>query len=154
MQRCVLDDESWKDLKEIFELFDTFGNENIQLKQFLHKFKTSSRYNNLLEKEVIHFPAIQRSYSLKKILFEIEHKLQIGENYVKWEEIRSIIEHFRHIPEPTIDAIQQNRIRSAVITSSTNSYMLKPEILTHIKDVFSRCPKYCSDFVKITHFCS
>ena len=65
----VLDEETWSDLKEIFDLFDTFGNETIQLKNLFQKLKINVQYKNLLNKEAIYFPAIQRYYTLRKVFF-------------------------------------------------------------------------------------
>jgi hypothetical protein len=69
VKKCVLDDETWKSLRDVFSLFDTFGNETIQLKQFFHKLKTSVGYKTLLQNDAVEFPTIKRSYPLKKVLF-------------------------------------------------------------------------------------
>jgi hypothetical protein len=59
-------------------MFDTFGNETIQLKQFLNKIKIGVQYKYLLDLDVLAFQNINRTYTLRKILFEVENKLNIG----------------------------------------------------------------------------
>lgn len=152
-KKCVFDDESWNELKQIFDLFDTFGNETIQISKFFKKLK-NIKFKNLIEQDVICFPNLKRSYSLKKILFELENKKKIGQEYYSWLEIKELIENFTHIKGPTIDTISKENIAQGIITPFSNSFMLKEEILTQFKEIYERCPKYCSHFVKVAQFCS
>lgn len=70
-RKCVLEIQTWKQLKEVFEIFDTFGNQTIQVNKFFQKLKISPQYRTLLSQNVIYYPNIKRYYSLGKILFEL-----------------------------------------------------------------------------------
>jgi hypothetical protein len=102
---------------------------------------------------VLYYPLVDRSYKLKKIIFDLENKLSITDSFVRWEEVRKLIENFNHIQYPTLDVIERRRLASGKITYSSNTFMLKEEILTFIKDIYNRSPKYCDHFIKITNFC-
>mgnify|MGYP000324301712 CR=1 FL=1 len=77
-KKCVLDEESWKELKNIFDIFDTFGNETIEVGKFFRKLTSSHQYRHLLKKDAIYFPNIHRHYPLQKIIFELENKIKIS----------------------------------------------------------------------------
>ena len=59
-----------------------------------------------------------------------------------------MIENFTHVPEPTIDVIYAKNIRKGIIKKDTNYFMVEPEVLKIVKNIFYRCPKYCQSFVK------
>ena len=72
---------------------------------------------------------------------------------MRWEDIRKLISNFNHIKEPTIDVIDRKYLASGKISYNSNTYMLKDEVLTFIKEVYNRSPKYCDLFIKVTNFC-
>ena len=47
-KRCILSEESWKDLKAIFSTLDTFGDETIYLGPFIYKVKNNYGNRNLI----------------------------------------------------------------------------------------------------------
>ncbi len=53
---------------------DTFGNETIHIKPFIQKLKNCHTNPNLIYTPVIEFPEIERVYTLKKVVFDLEHK--------------------------------------------------------------------------------
>jgi hypothetical protein len=72
---------------------------------------------------------------------------------VRWEDIRKLIANFNHIKEPTIDVIDRKHLAAGKITYNSNTFMLKEDIITFLKEVYNRSPKYCDFFVKISNFC-
>lgn len=74
---------------------------------------------------MLEFPSIRRSYKFKKIIFDIEHKMNMNDSFVRWEEIKQLIMNFNHIKEPTIDVIERKYLAAGKITHSSNTFMLK-----------------------------
>lgn len=61
---CILPEESWQKLKNIFDTLDTFGNEQINLKAFFKKVKNNPSSISLLSTPAISYPEIKRIYTL------------------------------------------------------------------------------------------
>jgi hypothetical protein len=69
-----LPEESWKKLKAIFDTLDTFGNEKICIKMFYQRIRNNPSCLSLLSSEAVDYPEIQRTYTLEKVLFDLENK--------------------------------------------------------------------------------
>jgi len=100
----ILPEETWMKLKNIFDTLDTFGNEKICVQAFFHKIKNNASSIGLLSTPAVEFPEINRIYSLEKVIFDLENKMEF-EAKTDWETIKDIITHFTHIEEPTFDLI-------------------------------------------------
>ncbi len=66
-------------MKNIFNTLDTFGNETIPIYPFFKKLKTCHSNPSLIFTPVIEFPEIKRIYTLKKVVFDLEHKFKFND---------------------------------------------------------------------------
>lgn len=76
-KRCCMEEANWEELRGLFNQLDTFGRGTIRTGEFFHKMKTVSASKELLECKVILFSNINRYYTFSKVLFEIEHKINM-----------------------------------------------------------------------------
>jgi hypothetical protein len=66
-------------------------------------------------------------------MFDIEPKLNMNDQFVRWEDIRKLISGFDHLKEPTIDVIERKYLAAGKITHFSNTFMVKDEIIAFIK---------------------
>jgi len=73
-------------MKTIFDTLDTFGNETIHIYPFFKKLKAYHSNPSLIFTPVIDFPEINRIYTLKKVVFDLENKFSFNDK-MKWADI-------------------------------------------------------------------
>jgi hypothetical protein len=67
---------------------------------------------------------------------------------IRWADVEQLFTHFVCRQEPTIDEIYHSMIERGEIGKFSNYFMLHPDLLSEIKRIYQRCPKYCDHFVK------
>jgi hypothetical protein len=75
---------------------DTFGDERVSLRAFFQRVRSHPSRLSLLSADAVRFPEIGRTYSLEKVLFDLEHKGQCG-GKVDWDTLREWVDGFLHI---------------------------------------------------------
>jgi len=124
----VLTAENWKDLKSIFSTLDTFGDETIYLGPFIYKVKNNLSNLALINEPAVEYPEINRTISVKKVIFNIEYR-SVMEEKIRWKDIESIFNNYEHKNEPTIDNLYKKMIERGEISKFTNNFMLHSSIL-------------------------
>lgn len=124
----MLTAENWKDLKSIFSTLDTFGDETIYLGPFIYKVKNNLSNLALINEPAVEYPEINRTISVKKVIFNIEYR-SVMEEKIRWKDIESIFNNYEHKNEPTIDNLYKKMIERGEISKFTNNFMLHSSIL-------------------------
>jgi len=124
----VLTAENWKDLKSIFSTLDTFGDETIYLGPFIYKVKNNLSNLALINEPAVEYPEINRTISVKKVIFNIEYR-SVMEEKIRWKDIESIFNNYEHKNEPNIDNLYKKMIERGEISKFTNNFMLHSSIL-------------------------
>ena len=124
-KKCCMEQGNWEELRNLFNQLDTFGKGMIKTIEFLHKMKTVSASKELLECKVINFTNINKYYTFSKVLFELEHKMNLPKE-LSWNELKKLIMNFSHIETPTLDEIVKKQIMAAsIIPNETNTFLIK-----------------------------
>lgn len=124
----MLTAENWKDLKSIFSTLDTFGDETIYLGPFIYKVKNNLSNLALINEPAVEYPEINRTISVKKVIFNIEYR-SVMEEKIRWKDIESIFNNYEHKNEPNIDNLYKKMIERGEISKFTNNFMLHSSIL-------------------------
>lgn len=124
----MLTADNWKDLKSIFSTLDTFGDETIYLGPFIYKVKNNLSNLALINEPAVEYPEINRTISVKKVIFNIEYR-SVMEEKIRWKDIESIFNNYEHKNEPTIDNLYKKMIERGEISKFTNNFMLHSSIL-------------------------
>jgi hypothetical protein len=117
-------------------------------------FKIKNNYSNraLINEPAIEYPEINRTISIKKVIFNIEYRYKFTDK-VEWRDIENVFFNYEHREYPTIDTIYKKMIERGEISKFTNYFMINSDLIEEIKKIFIRCPKYCEFFVKTKFIC-